>query len=104
MKVSELTPDIVAVQYLRMEKEDLDETESSMIGTFLTAAKDYAKSYTGLSDEEMDVHADITIAVACLAGDMYSNRDMISTAKGGANQTVMSILNMHARNLVPREV
>lgn len=104
MKVSELTPEIVAVQYLRMEKEDLDETESSMIGTLLTAAKDYAKSYTGLSDEEMDEHADITIAVACLAGDMYSNRDMISTAKGNENQTVTSILNMHARNLVPREV
>lgn len=103
MKVSELTPDIVAVQYLRMETEDLDETGNSMIGTFLTAAKDYAKSYTGLSDEEMDEHADITIAVACLAGDMYSNRNMISTAKGDANQTVMSILNMHTRNLVPKE-
>ena len=61
----------------------------------------YVSGYTGLTAEQMDEHEDISIAVLCVAGDMYTNRDMMSTAKGDVNLTARSIMDMYSVNLVP---
>ncbi len=98
MKVSELTINDVA-DYLRIEPEDLDDEERRSLKIFLDAAIHHAETHTGLNLDDMDNHPDISIAVCCLAGDFYTNRDMISSAKG-ENKTVKSILDMYAVNLL----
>lgn len=100
MKVSELSISDIET-YLHIDEDDVDDAETAMLTSFLTAAKHHVKSYTGLTDEEMDAHEDLSIAVLCIAGDMYSNRDMISTAKGTENLTAKSIMNMYSVNLLP---
>ena len=100
MKVSTLTIDDIA-DYLRIVPDDLDETERRILKSFLEASKRYVESYTGLSAEEIDAHPDIVPAVCCLAGDLYTNRDMnITGAKITPNRTVESILNMYSINLL----
>lgn len=100
MKVSALTVDDIA-DYLRITPDDLDETERKTMESFLEAAKRYAESYTGLTAEEIDAHPDIVPAVCCLAGDLYTNRDMnITGVKITPNRTVESILDMYSINLL----
>lgn len=93
--------------YLKIESEDIDPVEQAVLTGFLSAAKTYAAGYTGLTAAELDEHEDIAIAVLCLAGDFYTNRDMYTVLKGtgnnAVNRTVQSILDMHARNLIPVE-
>lgn len=99
MKVSELTAEDIA-GYLHIMPEDLDDTEKETMASFLEAAKRYAESYTGLSADEVDTHPDIVPAVCCLAGDMYTNRDMNLSGKMTPNRTVESILAMYSVNLL----
>lgn len=99
MKVSELTVEDIA-DYLHMMPDDLDELEKKSMEGFLEAAKEYVKSYTGLSADEIDTHPDIVPAVCCLAGDFYTNRDMVLTGKTTPNRTVESILGMYCMNLL----
>ena len=99
MKVSELTVEDIA-DYLHMMPDDLDESEKKSMEGFLEAAKEFVKSYTGLSADEIDTHPDIVPAVCCLAGDFYTNRDMVLTGKTTPNRTVESILGMYCMNLL----
>ncbi len=99
MKVSELTVEDIA-EYLRIMPGDLDEAEKKTMAGLLEAAKSYVKSYTGLTEDEVDAYPDIVPAVCCLAGDFYTNRDMTPAVKGSPNRTVESILNMHCTNLL----
>ena len=100
MKTSELTYSELA-DYLRIEPDDLTAMERNVLDAFLEAARTYAANYTGRTAQELDGYPDIAIAVLCVAGDMYTNRDRISTVKGSANQTVDSILSMYRVNLLP---
>ena len=106
MKASELKAADLA-RYLRIEPDDLDTTETAMLDAFLNAARNYAQNYTGQTIERLDPHEDVAIAVLCLAGDLYTNRDMYTQLKGTGNsvqnQTVRSILNMYCVNFVPGE-
>jgi len=52
MKVSEITVNNV-VEYLRLEDGEYNEAE---IENLLNVAKQFVKSYTGLTDEEIDEH------------------------------------------------
>lgn len=98
MKVSELTVEDIA-EYLRIMPGDLDEAEKDN-GRVPGSCKSYVKSYTGLTEDEVDAYPDIVPAVCCLAGDFYTNRDMTPAVKGSPNRTVESILNMHCTNLL----
>ena len=80
MKASELKAADLA-GYLRIEPEDLDGTETAMLDAFLNAARNYAQNYTGQTIERLDPHEDVAIAVLCLAGDLYTNRDMYTQLK-----------------------
>ena len=99
MKPSELS--IIDVEnYLHIDEPDVDDAERAMLTAMLTAAQKYVSGYTGLTAEQMDEHEDISIAVLCVAGDMYTNRDMMSTAKGDVNLTARSIMDMYSVNLM----
>lgn len=99
MKVSELTIPIIA-NYCRIMDDDVSDSENLSLEAMKIAAISYARSYTGLSDLEMERHDDITIAILTLIADMYDNRSMI-VDKNNVNRTADVILSMHAKNLLP---
>ena len=94
MKVSELTRDDV-IAFIRLEGTE-PEIPPEML---LAAAKAYVKGYTRLTDEEIDLHEDITLAVLVLCSDMYDNRQM-QVEGDKVNRVVSSILDLHQRVLV----
>lgn len=93
MKVSEVQP-VDLAEFLR-----LDECQEDEMQRILDSAKDYIRDYTGLTDEEIDTHADFPTALLVLCQDMYDNRAMY-VEKSNANRVVESILNMHRVNLL----
>lgn len=99
MTVSELTVDTVAT----FCKIDDDATDRELIGTlFLPAAKEYVKTHTGLTEEEMDEHQDIPIAICALCSHMYDNRS-VEVVSDKVNEVVMSIIGKYDKNLIPGE-
>ncbi len=94
MKISELTGEHIA-EYLRADYE----IEKVTFGIIKKAALEYIKSYTGLTEDEMDQYEDLTVAALVLCSDMYDNRQMtVQTDK--ENPTVKQILSLHAANLL----
>lgn len=93
MKVSEVTPADLA-EFLRLDEYQEDEMQR-----ILDSAKGYIRDYTGLTDEEIDTHADFLTALLVLCQDMYDNRAMY-VEKSNVNWVVESILNMHRVNLL----
>ena len=93
MKVSEVTPADLA-EFLRLDEYQEDEMQR-----ILDSAKGYIRDYTGLTDEEIDTHADFLTALLLLCQDMYDNRAMY-VEKSNVNRVVESILNMHRVNLL----
>lgn len=97
MKVSEITVDDV-VLFARID--DYDEFE---IENILNAAKAYVRSYTGLSDAQIDENEDLYTAVMVLCQDMHDNRNMYvdtGAGKNNVNRVVDTILGMHCVNLL----
>lgn len=68
MKVSEVTPADLA-EFLRLDEYQEDEMQR-----ILDSAKGYIRDYTGLTDEEIDTHADFLTALLVLCQDMYDNQ------------------------------
>lgn len=96
MKISEVTNEVIA-EHLR-----LDDSREALLEVIKKAAISYVKNYTGLSDEEMDEHEDLTIAFLIVSSDMYDNR--AGTVKEtGENKTLQTILAMHSKNYLPTE-
>ncbi|WP_312372042.1 head-tail connector protein [Lachnoclostridium sp.] len=95
MKVSEVQVSNIA-EYLRFDDEDYN---TSDIQVFIDAAKAYIRSYTGLDDESIDTHEDITIALYVLCQDMHNNRSMY-VEKSNVNKVVDTILGMYCINLL----
>ena len=94
MKPSEITPNEV-IKYARMDDMDADLSPEAL----LAAAKAFVKSYTGLTDEELDKHEEISIAILALCTDMYDNRQ--STVENDkVNRVVETILGLHSVNLL----
>ena len=59
------------------------------------------KSYTGLTEEELDQHEDITQALVLLIMDAFDNRNLYIEGKASnINKAVESILSMHSINLL----
>lgn len=98
MKVSELTADII----ISFSKIDDDATDKDLIDSlFLPAAKKYVRSHTSLTEEEMDTHEDLPIAVCALCAHMYDNRS-VEIASDKVNKVVTDILNRYDNNLIPK--
>ena len=94
MKASELTEELVR-QYARIPQG----AEDVPAVLLLEAAKSYVRGQTGLTDEEMDEHSDITIALLVLCADMYDNRQT-TTDNDKPNRVVDSILSCYRRNFL----
>lgn len=103
MKVSEIKIDDICRQ-IRIDKSYLTPDDNALIPILQKSAIEYVKAYTGLDDDEIDSHEDITIAVLVLISDMYDNRQMYvnSGSKGyiNSNRVVDTILGMHCMNLL----
>lgn len=102
MKVSELNQSLIC-DYCRIIEDDLTDTEKITLEAMQKAAISYCISYTALTEEQLDEHEDITIAVLALISDMYDNR-LRYVDKANVNRTVETILNMHCYNLIPGEL
>ena len=98
MKVSELTTDFL-VDYLKLDEPE--ESTIKEINACHAAAIAYAKSYTGLKEEDLDVHEDITTAIMIIIADMFENRNLYLDYKSKEiNRTVETILGMYQVNLL----
>jgi len=97
MRLSQLTEADVLL-FLHLDGTEGDISPSAL----LAAARGYIRSETGLDDEEMDEHEDLSAAALVLCADMYENRLMTSEMKygGSSNRTVEAILGFHRKNLV----
>lgn len=94
MKVSELTSAEVTA-FLHLDGIEPEISPDAL----LSAARAFVRSYTRMTDEEIDEHDDISAAVLVLCSDMYDNRQL-TVASDKVNNVVTSILNMHQRTLV----
>lgn len=93
MKVSEITEKDV-LEYIRQDGGSVREVEP-----LLSAALAFIRSYTDLTDEEIDEHEDFYIVVLILCQDMYDNRTLYP-GKNNLNKVVDTILGMHRKNLL----
>ena len=98
MRVSEIAIEDICSQ-IREEAEYLTEDDKIHLNMLNKAAVEYVKGYTGLNNDEIDEHEDITIAVLVLISDMYDNRQMY-VDKSNVNRVVDSILGMYCTNLL----
>lgn len=99
MKVSEITIEAVA-EYIRLDDSSIDNVATeNLLESILHAAKAFIRSYTNLSDEEIDEHDDFYIVVLILCQDMYDNRALY-VDKTNLNKVVDTILGMHRKNLI----
>lgn len=98
MKISEMTTADIW-QHIREDPEDMEEADNKEILTMKTAAVEYCKGYTGLTEEQLDKHEDITIAVLMLIADMYDNRQL-QVDKNIMNKTAETILGMYCVNFL----
>lgn len=97
MKVSQINKEAIR-GYIR--EYELDACEDDTLQTMQKAAVEYVKSYTGLTESELDEHEDITVAVLAIISDMWDNRQMY-VDRSNTNRIVESILGMYAVNLLP---
>lgn len=86
-------------RHLRETPEDMGSRENDEIEMMIKASVEFAKSYTGLTEKELDTHEDVTIAVLMLVADMYDNRQL-QIDKNNLNHTADVILGMHSVNLL----
>lgn len=93
MKVSKIETDDIA-KYIKLDEYDDDE-----MAALLDTAKSFIRSYTGLTDKEIDDHEDFYIVVMILCQDMHDNRCMYID-KNNLNKVVDTILGMHCVNLL----
>lgn len=92
--------DIAAVDvadFIRLETPSL--SEIGELTTYLNAAKSYVKSYTGLTEEEIDGYPDLIEPVLLYCQDMYDNRT-IYVDTTNINRVFDATLGLHARNLL----
>lgn len=93
MKISEVTDRIIN-DYCGISEEEA----SDLVEVMKPAALAYIRAYTGLTDEEIETHEDLTIAYLLLINDMYSQRDYTLSWQKQVNPTVDLILRSHAIN------
>lgn len=97
MKVSEVT-NIDLAKYVRLD--DASDLELNELERMRSGAVAFIKSYTGLTEEEVDEHEDITQVLFILVADMFDNRNYQMDSKSVVNPAVKSILNLHSVNLL----
>ena len=97
MRISEVNTATIK-EYINAEHE-----ADATIEMIIVAAKKYIKSFTGLTEENLDKHEDLTIAFLVICSDFYDQRHYILTENyNGLNANIIAenILNMYRVNLI----
>ena len=95
-KISDITTNDLA-DYIRLIEPT--QNDQNTLSNLLLVAKNYIQSYTGLTAEQADEHADFVIVVFILVQDMWDNRTLYVDTDN-VNKVVDTILGMHAVNLL----
>ncbi len=96
MTVSDINLDVLE-NFLRLDSPTT--AEETLLGAVLAAAIEYCRSYTGLTEAELDMYEDIPLAVLALCADMYELRQATTTALQ-VNPTTLQILSQHSVSLL----
>lgn len=98
MKVSEITLEQV-LDYLRID--DASEIEESEVEMFMDSAKATILATTGLTQEQVDEHADLVHPYFLLISDQFDNRNgIIENKTATVNHSIMETIRRHAINYV----
>ena len=98
MIVSEITVEDVAL-YLRLNYDEMTEEEIAELSAILASAKAFVKSYTGLTDEKLDEHADLSMVVMGKCQMQYDNRgDLVDNDK--INPFFKGVLDLYSVNFL----
>lgn len=95
-KVSDITYQDL-IDYIRIQ--ETDQSDINTLNSLLNVAKNYVKSYTGLTEELIDRYPEIVIVILILCQDMWDNR-VLYVDTNNLNKTVESILGLHQVNLL----
>lgn len=95
MKIKDLKDEQIR-QYLRLNEDD------NLLDIFKQSALSYIKSYTGMSEKDINSNDDITVAYLVLISDFYDNRQYTQD-RNYSNKSVDTILGMHCINFIPRK-
>ena len=94
MKISEI--ELLDVKnYLHVYHAEDDK----LISAILVAAKSFVKNYTGLSEENLNISDDLSMAVFILASELYDNR-VYTVDNTSVNPVIKAILDMHSVHLL----
>lgn len=94
MKIKDLKDEQIR-EYLRLNEDD------GLLDIFKQSALSYIKSYTGLSEKDINNNDDITMAYLVLISDFYDNRQYTQD-RNYSNKSVDTILGMHCINFIPK--
>lgn len=94
MKVSEITTAHIK-QHIRVDSEEDD----LYITTLLESTKSYIMNYTGITEEQLNEHEELTPLVLMMVCELYDNRSY-TISSSNVNLIFDSILNMHSKNLI----
>ena len=98
MKVSEISTQQV-VDYLRLD--DPTEIEETEVEMFMDSAKETIRAMTGLTDEEIDTHADMVHPFFLLVSEQFDNRNgHLESKQTTKNQSILETLRRYAVNYV----
>ena len=96
-KVSEVTLDeLLAFCHI----DDPDSEDRGHVQRAMSAVRAFIRSYTGLTDEEIDEHDDIVWAYMVLVRDNYDNRSLQENSAMKMNRTVSIILDQYNDHLL----
>ena len=97
MKLSELDLPLVK-EYLRQDGDEDDR----LITAIIEASKSYICNYTGQRIDQLENHADVTIAVLVLIAEFYDNRTINVNDRLNLrmNSMLESLLGRHSVNLL----
>lgn len=76
---------------------DEEKEQAALLEIFAEAAKAFIKSETGLDDEGINKHEDLSVAFLVLTNEMYDKRDF-TVDKTNLNPLVKQILALHSVN------
>lgn len=96
MKISEVT-DADICTFIREDPEDSEAIET--INVLKPVAAAFLGTYTGLDDEELDTHEDITYVYLAAIAQMYDNRTLTVEADK-FNRLAAEILSLYSKNNV----
>lgn len=94
MKISEITVKTVK-DYCGISDDDSDELIKNVL---MPSAKSYIIGYTGLPEDEIDRHEDLSTAFMVLVNDMYTQRDYTLNISRQVNPCVKTILSLYSVN------